>query len=62
MRVEESIQRVRVIPDAVVGRGLLLRAGQIVPAQVLGDHLEPLLSAGAVEWHATDEMKAETSH
>ena len=41
---------VRIVPDAVVGAGMVLRAGEVVPADALGDHLEPLLQSGAVEW------------
>jgi hypothetical protein len=45
---------VRIVPDAVVGAGMVLRAGEIVPAHTLGDHLEPLLQSGAVEWESGD--------
>lgn len=45
---------VRIVPDAVVGAGLVLRAGEVVSADTLGDHLQPLLQSGAVEWESGD--------
>ncbi len=50
MECEKPNQMVRVLPDALVGAGMVLRAGQLVRAEELGMHLEPLLSSGAVEW------------
>lgn len=54
MESKKPHSMVRIVPDAVVGAGMVLRAGERVAADALGDHLEILLQSGAVEWDSDD--------
>lgn len=49
MENAKACEQVRIVSDAVVGAGMVLRIGQVVSADRLGAYLEALLRCGAVE-------------
>jgi HD-like signal output (HDOD) protein len=49
MENAKACEQVRIVSDAVVGAGMVLRIGQVIFADRLGTHLEGLLRCGAVE-------------
>lgn len=57
MESVDQPEKVRVVPDAVVGAGMVLYGGQVVSAAVLGPYLEPLMKSGAIVWHAAEEIR-----
>lgn len=54
MESEKHTLMVRIMPDAVVGAGLVLRQGEVVPAHLFEAHLDSLLRSGAIEWVSAD--------
>ena len=46
----------RVTVDALTGAGFVLREGDVIERKLLGEHLEPLLSSGAIVLCDRDEF------